>query len=240
MLVNTKAIVLSAIKYGESDLIIKCYTEDGVRSYMIKRILKSRNSKLNIAYFQPLNQLQLTAKHNNKGTLNSILEVHVAYVYTSIPKDLKKQAIVMFLAETLNSAIKEETKNEDLLNFLVTALQWLDTHDRTANFHLIFLLKLTRHLGFYPETLNIHKPCFSLEEGIFTDLPAKNESLTGENLTLFKSLIGTNFDVKEELNINSNSRHVMLDMILSYYSLHLPGFKKPRSLAILKELFREK
>lgn len=195
---------------------------------------------MNIAYFQPLNQLQLTAKHNNKGTLNSILEVHVAYVYTSIPKDLKKQAIVMFLAETLNSAIKEETKNEDLLNFLVTALQWLDTHDRTANFHLIFLLKLTRHLGFYPETLNIHKPCFSLEGGIFTDLPAKNESLTGENLTLFKSLIGTNFDVKEELNINSNSRHVMLDMILSYYSLHLPGFKKPRSLAILKELFREK
>lgn len=240
MLVNTKAIVLSAIKYGESDLIIKCYTEDGVRSYITKGILKSRNGKLNIAYFQPLNQLQLTAKHNNKGTLNSILEVHVAYVYTSIPKDLKKQAIVMFLAETLNSAIKEETKNEDLLNFLSTALQWLDTHDRTANFHLIFLLKLTRHLGFYPETQNIHKPCFSLEEGIFTDLPAKNDCLTGENLTLFKSLIGTNFDVTDELNINSNSRHVMLDMILSYYSLHLPGFKNPRSLAILKELFREK
>jgi DNA repair protein RecO (recombination protein O) len=195
---------------------------------------------LNIAYFQPLNQLQLTAKHNNKGTLNSILEVHVAFVYTSIPKDLKKQAIVMFLAETLNSAIKEETKNEDLLNFLSTALQWLDTHDRTANFHLIFLLKLTRHLGFYPEIQNSHKPCFSLEEGIFTDLPAKNDCLTGENLALFKSLIGTNFDVTDELNINSNSRHVMLDMILSYYSLHLPGFKKPRSLAILKELFREK
>jgi DNA repair protein RecO (recombination protein O) len=146
----------------------------------------------------------------------------------------------MFLAETLNSAIKEETKNEDLLNFLSTALQWLDTHDRTASFHLIFLLKLTRHLGFYPETQNIHKPCFSLEEGVFTDLPAKKECLTGENLTLFKSLIGTNFDVTDELHINSNSRHFMLDMILSYYSLHLPGFKKPRSLAILKELFREK
>jgi len=207
---------------------------------MIKGLLKSRSRKLNIAYFQPLNQLQLIAKHNDKGTLNSILEVHVANVYSSIPKDLNKQAIVMFLAETLNSAIKEETKNEELLNFISTALQWLDTHDRTANFHLIFLLKLTRHLGFYPEIQYIHKPCFSLEEGIFIDLPAKNLCLTGENLTLFKSLIGTNFDVTDTLNINSNSRHVMLDMILSYYSLHLPGFKKPRSLAILKELFREK
>ncbi|MDZ7612529.1 MAG: DNA repair protein RecO [Flavobacteriaceae bacterium] len=240
MLVNTKAIVLSAIKYGESDLIIKCYTEDGVRSYMIKRILKSRNSKLNIAYFQPLNLLQLTAKHNSKGTLNSILEVHVYHVYTSIPTDLKKQAIVMFLAETLNNALKEESKNEDLFHFLSAAFQWLDTHEKTINFHLIFLLKLTKHLGFYPEVINSHKPYFSLEEGIFSDHPVNKESLSGENLSLFKTLIGTNFDVTDGLNINSNSRHALLDMILSYYTLHLPGFKKPRSLAILKELFREK
>ena len=70
MVVTTKAIVLSAIKYGDSDLIVKCYTEKGIKSYLLKRILKAKRGKLKVSYFQPLTQLELVASHNEKGRLN--------------------------------------------------------------------------------------------------------------------------------------------------------------------------
>ena len=55
MQVSTKAIVLTAIKYGDSSLIVRCYTEQsGSKSYLLRGVLKSKKGKLRPAYFQPL------------------------------------------------------------------------------------------------------------------------------------------------------------------------------------------
>jgi DNA repair protein RecO (recombination protein O) len=51
----------------------------------------------------------------------------------------------------LHHSIHEEEKNEALFTFLETALIWLDTHNDTANFHLILLLEITKYFGFYPD-----------------------------------------------------------------------------------------
>ena len=53
MVVSTKAIVISKIKYNDNDLIVKCYSAScGVKSYVIKNALKSKKGKLKPAYFQ--------------------------------------------------------------------------------------------------------------------------------------------------------------------------------------------
>ncbi len=238
MLVNTKAIVLTSLKFGESDLIVKCYTEVGIKSYLLKRIFKSKSNKINIAYFQPLTQLNITANHNTKGTLNSIREVRLSHVYQSIPVDIYKQAICLFLAETLSHALQEEEKNENLFQFLETALIWFDNHEKTANFHLLFLLNLTKYLGFYPEMKNIDAPYFNLSEGHFSKNKPFADFVFGEKLVLFKSLIGINFDVIENLQLNSKNRSMVLEILLNYYELHLAGFNKPKSFTILKEVFQ--
>jgi DNA repair protein RecO (recombination protein O) len=238
MLVNTKAIVLTSLKFGESDLIVKCYTEVGIKSYLLKRIFKSKSNKINIAYFQPLTQLNITANHNTKGTLNSIREVRLSHTYQSIPIDIYKQAISLFLAETLSHVLQEEEKNENLFQFLETALIWFDNHEKTANFHLLFLLNLTKYLGFYPETKNIDAPYFNLLEGYFSKNKPFEDFVFGEKLLLFKSLIGINFDVIESLQLNSKNRTMVLEILLNYYELHLAGFKKPKSFTILKEVFQ--
>lgn len=238
MIVSIKAIVLSAIKYGESDLIVKCYTESGVRSYMLKRILKSKQKKLNKAYFQPLNILHITALHNNKGNLNYIREARMLELHNSIGQNIYKQSIAIFLSEILTGVLREEEPDAQLFEFLKTTISWLENHDRIANFHLLFLLNLTRHLGFYPDTLQFNAPFFDLQEGRFTKNKPGNPFITGKNLTVFKSLIGTNFDVLDRLNFNHTMRHAILESLIMYYELHLPGFKKPKSLEILKELFQ--
>lgn len=240
MLVSTKAIVLTSLKYGEADLIVKCFTEEGVKTYMLKRILKSKSKKVNIAYFQPLTQLKLTAIHNNKGNLNSIREARISYLYQSISINIFKQSIALFLAEVLSNALQEEEKNAILFQYIETAFIWLDNHDNTANFHILFLLNLTKYLGFYPEMKENNAQYFDLTEGYFTNNKPLNNSVFGEKLILFKSIIGINFDVMERLQLNSNSRTIVLDILLEYYELHLPGFKKPKSLDVLKEVFNEK
>ena len=239
MLIKTKAIVLTSIKYGEADLIVKCLTEQGVKSYLLRSIFRSKSKKLKIGYFQPLTQLEITAVHNKQGNLNKISEARVFYLYQTLATNIYKQSIALFLAEVLAYSLKEEEENQFQFSYIETSLKWLDLHDSFASFHLVFLLELTKYLGFYPDTSLMSANFFDLEEGKFTMSQPFRSFLIGEKLILFKSLIGIKFDSMVELKWNSESRQTVLDILLEYYELHLPGFKKPRSLKVLKEVFNE-
>jgi len=122
-IVTTKAIVLSALKYSDTSLIVKCYTaQEGLKSYIIKGILKAKKGGIKIAYFQPLTQLTIVANHNNKSTLNNLKEVQILNPYKTIYKDIVKQSVVLFISEVLASSIQEEEKNEGFYNYLETHL----------------------------------------------------------------------------------------------------------------------
>ena len=239
MLIKTKAIVLTSIKYGEADLIVKCLTEEGVKSYLIRSIFRSRSKKLKIGYFQVLTLLDITAYHNKQGNLNKISEARISYLYQSLATNIYKQSIALFLAEVLAYTLKEEEQNQVQFNFIETSLKWLDQHDTFSNFHLVFMFLLTKYLGFYPEVENNQAGYFDLEEGVFTNLKPFRNYLSGKKLILFKSIIGIKFDTMVALKLNSEGRQNMLEILLDYYELHLPGFKKPRSLKVLKEVFNE-
>lgn len=239
MQIKTKAIVLTSIKYGEADLIVKCLTEEGVKSYLIRSIFRSKSKKLQIGYFQPLSQLDVTAYHNNKGNLNKMSEARVSYLYGSIGSNVFKQSIALFLAECLAYALREEERNPGLFEYIETSLKWLDQHDSYANFHLIFLWYLSKFLGFFPDLEGYKKNYFDLDEGTFTERRPLGNYVDGDKLILFKSIIGIKFDDMQGLKWSSESRHEILKILLNYYELHLPGFKKPRSLKVLKEVFNE-
>jgi len=235
--VSTKAIVLSALKYGDTSLIVKCFTEkSGVKSYMIRGVLKAKKGKIKPAYFQPLTQLQLTANHNNKNTLNTIKEVQVLHPYETIHTSVIKQSIVLFLSEVLTSVIKEEEENTPLYNYLEAGIIWLDTHDSIANFHLLFLLNLSTFLGFYPD-VQTNGIAFNLLEGNFTNSLSGKLTITGEELISFKKLLGINFDAIHKVSFNKKERQAILSIIIRYFELHLDGFKEPKSLRVLETVF---
>jgi len=237
MIETSKAIVLNSIKYGDTSLITTCYTKkSGVKTYMLKGVLKSKKSKIKPAYFQPLMQLTLTANHNNKGNLNSIRDLEVTYFYSSIYTDIKKQTIALFLAEILYNTIREEEQNSTLFQYLETAFLWLDTHDTISNFHLLFLLNLTKFLGFYPITNTINASYFDLLEGTFTN-EIRNNTVSGNDLVQFKKLLGINFDVLHTVDFSASNRQVVLSILIQYFELHLEGFNKPKSLDVLKSIF---
>ncbi|HEX8577178.1 MAG TPA: DNA repair protein RecO [Flavobacterium sp.] len=236
MQVKTKAIVISSIKYQEKSLIVKCFTQsDGLKSYYVRDAFSSRKSNRKIAYFQPLTILEIVAVHKNKGTLENFKEIRIVAPFHSIYADVVKSTIVIFLSEILHHSIHEEEKNVPLFSFLETALHWLDSHNEIANFHLILLLEITKYLGFYPDISNIKFRFFEMIEGVFSSVQALS-SLSEQETILFRRLIGLKFD-SDKKTFHVVERQLLLKILIDYYTFHLDGFKRPKSLEVLKEVF---
>tara|TARA_R110002049_G_scaffold90686_2_gene227106 strand:+ start:26650 stop:27369 length:720 start_codon:yes stop_codon:yes gene_type:complete len=238
MLVTTQAIVLSKLRYSDNDLIVKCYTQQlGIVGFLLRGVLKSKKGLNKTAYFQLLSQLQLDIIYKDNRSLHTIKETKIHYAYSSLHTHVFKSAIVMFLAEVLSNTLQEEEQNETLYNYLETALSWLDTHTEYANFHLLFLLKLTKYLGFYPEEVNLDSGFFNLLDGSFETKATGRYSISGENLNLLKQLLSTKFEALASIKINGVQRQSFLNMMMLYYELHLGSFKTPKSLQILNQVF---
>lgn len=236
MLVKTKAIVISTIKYQEKSLIVKCFTEsEGLKSYFVQNAFSNRKSSQKIAYFQPLTILEIEANHKNKGTLEHFNEIKLATAFQTINTTIYKSTIVLFLSEIILHAIHEEEKNQDLFTFLETALLWLDHHDEISNFHLILMLDMTKYLGFYPDISQLNYDFFDLTEGIFSIFQSTN-CISQHQTSLFKKLIDLKFDSTSK-TFSLTERQIVLKILLDYYSIHLDGFKMPKSLSVLKEVF---
>ncbi len=238
MTVTTKAIVLSTVKYGDTSLILKAFTaSDGLKSYMLKGVRATKKGKLKIGLFQPLTQLEMVAVHKNKGKLESIREAKIVHPYKTLHTEIIKNSMVLFLAEILSLTIQEEEKNAALYNYLEYAFNWLDENEDVSNFHLLFLIRLTTFLGFYPDVALKHTPYFDLLEGSFVTQPSLNPVLTGELLDYFRNFLGINFDAISLVKMSKQLRQELLKKVLLYFELHLHGFRMPRSLAILNAVF---
>jgi|SRR5690606_15771974 DNA repair protein RecO (recombination protein O) len=239
MYVTTHAIVISSVKYNEADLIVKCFTEGyGVKSYLLRGILKSKKGLLKPALFQPFSILEMTVVHRSKADLHSIKEVKLAHPLIQIQTEIPKLSIVLFLSEVIKQCVQEEEENRALYHFLEDAIIWLENQTAVADFHLLFLIKLTHYLGFYPDVSSRHKPFFNPVEGVFEDRETNLYSVAVEQVSPIKELLTADFDSLKSLGITKTQRQSCLELLILYYQLHIQGFKTPKSLSVLKELFK--
>ncbi len=237
MFISTQAIVLSKLKFSDKDLIVKCYTkEKGIVSYLIKNIF-SKKSKFSIAYFQELSLLEIQTNYKEGRSLQYIKEAKLLAPYKTLQTNLIKSTLVMFLSEVLSNILREEEPQENLYEFLKTAFLLLDEEVSISNFHILFLLELTKYLGFYPETTNLDLAYFDLLEGKFQEKSTSEYCVKNENLMVLKRALGIKFDAFSEIKFSNNQRQSLLNMILLYFQLHLGDFKKPKSLAVLNQVF---
>jgi len=238
MIVATRAIVLSSLKYGDSDLIVKCFTaSSGLKSYLLRNILKSKKGKFKVSLFQPLTILEIIASHKNKGNLEIIKEAKVNYSYRTLHTQIVKSSMTIFIAEILVTTINEEAEDIDLFNFIEKSLLWLDQSVKISNFHILFLLKLSMYFGFYPDTDTLEKSYFNLMEGVFQDLNTNKYSERSQRVANLKEFFGIDFDKSNKINLTKIERSDLLTLLLQYYQLHLHGFKNPKSLVVLNQIF---
>jgi DNA repair protein RecO (recombination protein O) len=233
-----KAIVLSSLRYKENDLIVKCYTNHrGVVSYLQKGILKTQKSRIRAVYFQPLSQLELDENYQVNRSLQYLKDIKCYYPYKSLHTNIYKASLSVFLAEILANVLREEEPNTPLFEFLEAACQFLDTQQQFSNFHLMFLLRLTKYLGFYPETTAQNKSFFNLESGTFENEKTSMYAVDGMQKELFSHLMRLDFESVNTVKLNALQRREFLKTLLLYFELHLGGFKKPKSLQVFNDVF---
>jgi len=240
MLISSPAIILSKVRYQDNDLIVKCLTRDlGVVSYMIKNISMSKKSKNKFAFFQLLNILDLETNYNSNRSIQYIKDLKVKYNFTSLHTNIYKSSVVMFLSEILSNIIHVETKDMELFDFIEKSLIWYDKSEDSSTFYLIFLMKITHYLGFYPDCTNINYNYFNLEEGLFESSKNSQYVIEGSSLVLFKTILGIKFDSNKLPFIDKTNKKDILKNILTYFKLHVDGFKDLKSLKVLNQIFAD-
>ena len=240
MLTTTRAIVLHSFKYGESKLIVELLTVSHGRMSCIATLSKSPRAGLKKQCFQPLFIVEAVIDVRQRARLQRIKEARVAVPYATIPFEPTKLAVAMFLAEFMRCATRGEPLDEPAFAYVENSLRWLDgCTGSTANFHLVFMMRMARFLGFYPNTDGYRPGCrFDLRASCFsTDAPMHADCLPPEESQRITMLLRMNYPTMHLYKMTRAERNRMADVILRYYQIHMPDFPELKSLAVLKELF---
>jgi len=238
MLIKTRGVVLSYIKYRETSIIARIYTERlGVQSYVVNGVRKAKPPG-RIALFQPLTLLELVAYTSRNGGLTRLSEFRCAESYSSIPYDVQKSSVALVLSEILSHSMQEEEENEPLFNFLHDSLLAFDQQTSGyENFALYFLLQLATYLGF-----GVEKGEELTEQVTFA--AAVSTAQGGGPMVLrlqeFEHYLDELLHDPARVTIpNGRVRRELLAVIIRYYQLHVERLGEVRSLAILSEVLAE-
>jgi recombination protein O C terminal len=235
-MITTRALVLSSIKFQDTSLIVRCYTQEGVRSYLLKGVLKHKKNGLKPAYFEPLTQLEIIATEKNNGKFEYIKEAKVYYYYKNLHLNIIKKTVLFFLSEVSYMVLNEEFANENLFLFIEESLQWYDKTEHFANFHLKFLVDLTYFIGIFPNISKIENPFFDLEEGVFVEENNGHFLFNEEDSIVLKYFLTHSLEDSCLLKMNKIQRNKLLEQIIKYYLWHIPTFKSPKSWEVLRTI----
>jgi len=237
---KTQGIFLHQVKYSDSSVIASIYTENfGRQSYIISGV-HSKNATVKASILQPMYILDLEVYHKPGRNLNRLKSAGIAVPYTSIPYDIRKSSLVIFLAEVLNKCLREEETNRELYHFIFHSLTFLDLSEKgVANFHLWFLLKLTAFLGILPNRENLSvSNYFDLKKAEFVSSePIHPQFMDKRTTEIFARLFDLGFSNLPELQLTGSDRQVLLQKLIEFYQIHFEFIGELKSLRVLKEVF---
>jgi len=239
MLHKTRGIVFKTTDYGESSVVVQVYTEKfGLQSYIVNGAKKPK-AKIARNMLQPLHLLDMVVYHKETGNIQRIKEVKNWPPLQSIPYDVIKSSLAMFLNEILYKAVKQQSADENMFDFVFSAIEWLDHQaDGIANFHLLFLVRLTRYLGFYPDRyLAGEADYFDLKNGTFSRFkPDSVLYLSPPHTQNFTMLLQGTFENIAGIKLSNDERRYLINKLLDYYALHIEGFGNIKSHEVLEEV----
>lgn len=242
MLQKTRGIVLSSVKFSETSIICKVFTEAmGLRSYIVSGV-RAHKSIHKPALLQPLSLLEMVAYESNQKKVHRLKEFKLAKVFQELPFDIIKSTVGLFTTEILAKTLeKEEEANPILFKFAYDNICFLEeTKENLGNFPIYFLLELSRYLGIYPDNnYSKERKGFDMKEGRFTaepipflESPKEHETLSKE----FSLILGQPREVVLKHPLSIEHRRALLNFLLRYYVHHIPSFGDVQSISILQEI----
>lgn len=236
MLEKTRGIVLKLTNYGDSSVVATILTESfGVQSYMVHGA-KRPKAKLPVNMLQPLQLLDMVVQYRPNANLQRISESKLAPAFLSIPYDVAKSSVVLFINEVLYKVLRHQDADVPLFQFVFNAMSWLDSVEHMpADFHLYFLVRLTRFLGFHPVSPQEGSRFFDLKDGVFAKTePAHPYVLAEPYVGILSRLTQTSLDQLHSFGLQRDQRRYLLEKIIEYYRLHIDNLGEIKSHSVLE------
>ncbi|MDR2885237.1 MAG: DNA repair protein RecO [Rikenellaceae bacterium] len=237
---KARGIVLHTLKYGESSMVAYVLTDTlGRQNYMVRGVRSAHGRGSKGALFQPMFILEIEGMELRGAEMHRIKEVRNLVPLASLPFDVRKSTIALFMAETLYRLIREVEVNSPLFDFVYGAVQALDEmQEGVANFHLWFLVRLTSLMGFHPGNEACAGDWFDIREGLFCrHRPEHRQCLSPENAALLDALTTVPVQELHTLPLSRTRRVEFLSAMLDYFAFHLDTIRNIQSVQILKEVF---
>lgn len=254
---NIRGIVLRTVKYGDTSLIVDLFTESHGRCSFMTSYSRGRRHSGSSAFWSPLSMVEFQADMHSSTRLPRPKDVRLFYVYGDMPYSPLKSTISLFLAEFLSAALREEHANAPLFQYLQSSLLWLDhvalpgKSQAVANFHLVFLMHLSRFIGIYP---NLEfdpngmegKSAGHIPSYLFFDLlagtycmgrPPHPHFLSNDEARQLPLLFRMNYFNMHLFRFSQNQRRRCLEVLNTYYRLHVPLFPELKSIEVLHDVF---
>ena len=230
---KSRAIALTYKKQGDSSIIAKLFTEKkGLQTFIVKGV-RSKKTKNSITLFEPLKQLNINAIYKPKNSLQYLDDIRLDNSFVNLRKNMFNVFISVFIAEVSSKVLQENDKNQTLFIFLWETARTLSLENKGgSNYVLIFMLKLSRHLGFYPSILEMKKPFFNLETGMFSDQLASLDICMNKKDTLYLKALIKN----DSINIPQKDKSILLQKLIRYYTLHHYNIENVKSHLIIESL----
>lgn len=230
---KSRAITLTYIKQGESSIISKIFTEKhGLQSFIVKGV-RSKKAKKKLGLFQPLQLVDINATLIPKKGLQYLAEITIIETISTDKINMNKNFLAIFIAEISSKVLQENEQNSGLFKFVWEIKQKLyNANTIDENFALLFMLNLSKYLGFFPSTENINAPFFNLETGEFSGKAFNlNIYLTEEKTTILKHLL-----LGKKINIPQELKSELLKDIMQYFRLHHYNLSNITSHLIIESL----
>ena len=262
-----RGIVLRTVRYGDTSLIVDLFTESHGRMSFMASTLRAKRSVRSVSFWQPLSMVEFSAELlPNGGKLPRPSDVRTYYNYIDLPFSPIKSTLALFLAEFLSAALREEKENTPLYRYIESSLQWLDLADSPAsiaNFHLAFLMHLSRFIGIYPNldvsgnlnpnlnlnlNLNPNSPLSAVNSPLSTvhcPLSTLNCQLSTLNSQLYFDLLAGTYCDRQPSHAhflrNEEARVLPVLFRMNYPTMHLFRLsrrERQRILHVLNEYYR--
>jgi len=240
MLHKTKGIVLHYIKYGDTSIIAYIYTEIFGRQAYIVNGVRKKSSKIRLNQFQPLSILELDVYYKPNRDIQRIKDLKNSLLLKTVHDNIVKSSIALFIAEIMYKTLREVEPNKPLFDFIYNSIHILDIKDKgIENYHLVFLLLLSKYLGISPVDGNQKSIEFTVTKHptLIKNVKGFSFILTAEEKGAMTQLHEYSFKNLEKIKIDNNTRSSLLEKFIEYYKLHLEGIGTIKSLAVLKEVF---
>ena len=212
----------------------------GRRSYMVQGV-RSRNGRgSKLALFQPMFPVEFEGLESPRQQMHRFKEVRGGFVLQSLPFDVRKSTMALFMAEVLYRLVREyDEPNQALFDFVWNSVGALDSMDEgVANFHLWFLANLSRFLGFCPGNDYSADDWFDIREGLYTKTrPAHVSYMNRECACMLRDFLECDVRCLSEIGLNRGQRVEFLNAVLVYFGYHLDAISAVQSVRILREVF---